>query len=127
MNEQRQTATGPSPENWHSVRAEIANQHTRAVLLINGASAVTLLAFLQAVWHTDPRLARLVLVLLMILCIGIAAGLSNWLRYETSLRYQAGAESRHRWSRVSNIVQLLPLLCFVGAVLNFCLGAWVLL
>ena len=82
MNEQHQTAAGPSAENWHSVRAEIANQHTRAVLAINGASAVALLAFLQAVWHTDARLAHLVLVSLLILCIGVAAaGLSNWLRY----------------------------------------------
>ena len=124
MNEERNERIGPSSDNWHSVRGEIANQHTRTILIINGGAAVALLAFLKEIWGKDPQLSRFVIVTVVILSFGVAcAGISNWLRYETSKRYEANASSRHKWSIASNIIQIIPTLFFVVAVCFFAFAA----
>jgi len=128
MNKNISQQSGPTPDNWHSVRAEIANQHTRSILIINGGAAIALLAFLKEVWEKDVHLAQLIVVSLLFFSFGVAcAGISNWLRYETSLRYQSKRSSRHCWSLASNTVQVLPFLCFVAgsSILGF--GALILL
>lgn len=96
--------------------------------MINGAGSVALLAFLQAIWKTEPKLSRLVIMSLLILSLGVvSAGFSNWMRYETSRRYEAKTKFRRWWSFASNIVQILPLLCFAIAVCVLGFGALALL
>jgi len=115
-------------ERRHEVRAEIANQHVKGLLLINGGSAAALLAFLQAIWADNPNLAKWVLLALGFLCLGVAtAGFSNWLRYMTSLRFQDGAPSRFAWSNLSYTVQHLSLVCFLIAAGTLLFGAWSLI
>jgi uncharacterized membrane protein YidH (DUF202 family) len=128
MNKNTSQPSGPALDNWHFVRAEIANQHTRSMLIINGGAAIALLAFLKEVWATDVHLAQLIIFSLLVFSSGVAcAGISNWLRYETSLRYQTEAPSRHHWSLASNIIQVLAVLCFVIGSFTLGLGAMRLL
>lgn len=127
MNEVKQVVSSKdtvSADSWHEVRAEIANQQVKSLLLINGGAAVALLAFLQAIWNDNPELSLFVVIAIWILCFGVAAaGLSNWLRYKTSAHSQAKTEERRSWSRKSNIVQMSSLVCFIVAVLIFAIGA----
>ncbi len=56
-------------------RATVFTESVKALLLINGGGAVSLLAFLQAVWDREPDLARITLVGIALMSLGIVFAL----------------------------------------------------
>ena len=60
--ENPQSSSPPSAETLTELRATIFTDGMKQLLLVNGGGAVALLAFLQAIWSTDSKLARIVLI-----------------------------------------------------------------
>tara|TARA_B100001964_G_scaffold239766_1_gene308042 strand:- start:192 stop:596 length:405 start_codon:yes stop_codon:yes gene_type:complete len=117
-----------SPDSWHSVRAEIANQYVKSLLAINGGGAVALLAFLQKIWKDNPGLSEYVLISLGLLCFGLVVGVaSNFLRVTTSLEYDKQSDCKKIWRNISYAAQVLSLLFFFIAMAFLIIGAWSLL
>ena len=56
-------------------RASIITESVKALLLVNGGGAVSLLAFLQAVWVKEPDLARATLVSIACMSLGLVFAL----------------------------------------------------
>ena len=84
------------PQDFTRQRDEASKEGVRGLLLINGAGAVALLAFLQAIWAKDSLLAKYVVVGIAILAFGVFfAGMANPLRYHASFNFQQG--NRDRW------------------------------
>lgn len=52
----------PSTEKLTEIRANIFTDGMKQLVVVNGGGAVALLAFLQAIWETEPDLARIVLI-----------------------------------------------------------------
>jgi type IV secretory pathway TrbD component len=95
----------------------------RGLVLINGGAAVTLLAFLQAVYATDRALAAWILVALIPLILGVAAGgISFMFRHIAFIKGHTKTGEQyydiaHRYIPIGSIV------CFiVGVGLAVCCG-----
>ena len=57
-----QSSSPPSTEKLTELRAAVFTDGMKQLVLVNGGGAVALLAFLQAIWSTEPKLARVVLL-----------------------------------------------------------------
>jgi hypothetical protein len=118
------------------VRAEITTQGIRGLLLINGGGAAALLAFLQAVWNQDPRLANYVVTAIAWLAAGVSiAGVSFFLRYHTSFAFDklkvtkkvSHYKAWKAWSHVSVASWYVSLAMFIVGLSWVVRGAWDLL
>lgn len=56
-------------------RATLFTESVKGLLLVNGGGAVSLLAFLQAVWGAEPALARVTLVGIAFMSAGLVLAL----------------------------------------------------
>ena len=91
-------------------RLELLNQAYRGLLTIHGGAIVALLAFLQAVQRDNPSQARVVLVAMIPLVVGLTlAILFMALRYHTSLADQSGNPN---W----RTIRLWSFVCLYGSV-----------
>lgn len=112
---------------YHQVRAAIATEGGKALLVINGGAAVALLGFLAAIWKEQGsnQLALAVLDSFLLFGLGVAAAAANFFfRYWTSVANQNGWKIRFKiywlleWASV-----LLSFFFFLAAVLLLVTGA----
>lgn len=114
-------------KDYYSSRVEIANQGMKALLAINGGAAVSLLAFLQAVWSDSPSLIKPTLFGLLIYCIGVAFGaISYQLRVQVSLAHQFKRQSYRALNSVSYAVQIGGLVAFLFGSVTMVVWIWTL-
>jgi formate hydrogenlyase subunit 3/multisubunit Na+/H+ antiporter MnhD subunit len=110
-------------------RQEVITESVRGLFIINGGGAVSLLAFLQAIWKDSPSLARIVLAGLLFMAAGLVfAAFVNYFRYHASFEHQSGNESEYQKNR-SRVMwfQKLSIASFVVSVLVLVIGAYVVL
>ena len=117
---------GLEPQDFTRQRDEASKEGVRGLLIINGGGAVALLAFLQAIWSVDQRLANYVVIGISVLAIGVAvAGLASFLRYHASFNFQQGKKDRWLVYRRGYIgcwyTSLSLFLAGIGVVVS---GAW---
>lgn len=78
-------SNGLTPKDFTDQRNDAMREGVKALLLMNGGGAVALLAFLQAIWSTDPPLAKVVISSLPYFLVGVVlAALVHLFRYHTS-------------------------------------------
>ena len=125
---EQQSPPGLTPQDFHSVRADVASEGVKGLLLLNGGGAIALLAFLQAIWDNKP-LAKVVLVGIGILALGaFLAGFVNFFRYHTSMSFQSHRMCAYHFFRLLSFTfQYLSLLAFAVAAGVLVFGAWPLL
>lgn len=115
----------------HAIRRDsMAEQGLKALLLLNGAGAVALLAFLQAIWIKEAMLALVpwIVTAILSLVLGAAtAGAVHFLRYIASMTYQKeGAVEGRKMTWVHGLATIASFVFFLlgmgivvrGALLN---------
>ena len=114
-----------SDEEYHSIRADIEHQGVRGLLIINGGAAVSLLAFLQAIWDKDSELAKITIYGILFFTIGVFSAASiNLFRYHTSLAAQQKKRKKHRiYFNLSYLFRYLALFMFGTGIFVIITGA----
>ena len=112
----------------HDVRAEIAHQGIRGLLILNGGACVAMLGFTQALWRTPGEPHPLMSFLfwsLLLYALGAFFGSTVFIpRYFTSLRYEQRKKSAAFWEKISWSLQAVPLLCFFSGTIVFVVGGF---
>ena len=104
---------------YHEVRAQIATEGAKALLLINGGGIVALLGFLSSVWDGgEPALITGILQGIWLLSLALVSAASNFfLRYWASTSFQRDWTRRHRFFRFLEwAVIMLSFLLFLAAL-----------
>lgn len=116
MNSNEKTrASASKATEW---RRQIMDLVFKGLLALNGAGAVALLAFLQAVWNEENwKLATVVIKGIGILTAGLVlAVLYQAFRYHTSLSFQKGSKRRWLWRYCYLTLMYLSVGAFIGAM-----------
>ena len=130
-------AEGLTAQDFTNQRNDAMREGVKALLLMNGGSAVALLAFLQAIWKVEPALVKYILWGIGFLVVGvILAGLVHLFRVRTSnatqqfLRISAPTADRQNQHKLAKDSQLLyfafayfSLFFFAAGVITILLGA----
>jgi hypothetical protein len=127
MSDKKETSKeGLKSEHFTRQRDEASKEGVRGLLIINGGSAVALLAFLQAIWLQDKLLAKYVVLSISILALGVLfGGLSHFLRYHASYNYQRQREKRFWWFRRGYMGSwYISLTLFLFGISVVLFGAW---
>lgn len=125
MTGEKENTDGLRAPDFTRQRDELGKEGVRGILLINGGGAVALLAFLQAIWSKDVRLAEYVVHGISLLAFGVfLAGLASFLRYHSSFNFQQGKLRRWLWFRRAYIgCWYSSLLCFLIGIAIVVVGA----
>lgn len=114
----------PQPTEW---RRQIMDHVFRGLLALNGAGAVALLAFLQAVWN-ERELARVVVHAIGVLSIGLVlAVLYQTFRYHTSLAFQRRSKRKWVWRTAYLVFMYLSVSAFLAAMAYLIVSALLIL
>lgn len=111
---------------YHEVRANIATEGAKALLLINGGGIVALLGFLSSVWdEAQPALINGILQGIWLLALALVSAAANFfLRYWASTSFQRGWTRRHQVFRFLEwAVIVLSFLLFLSALSVMLTGA----
>lgn len=111
---------------WRAERAAIYTEGVTAALLVNGAAAVALLAFLQSVWgRAEAPIGPILLALAALACGVLSAALINPFRYMASLRSQSSKPGDHNpWAKAVLRAHFVSLAAFFLAVTIVVFGFW---
>jgi hypothetical protein len=89
-------APGLRPQDFTAQRDQAITEGVKSLFLMNGGAAVALLAFLQAIWATNPYLSKFVIGGIGFHSIGVfLAGCVQLFVYSASFNFQSGR--RQRW------------------------------
>ena len=110
-------------------RNEALREGVRGLFLINGGGAVTMLAFLQAIWKDQPLLAKYVVVCISFLAVGVfLPGLVQFFRYHASFNFQGGRLGAFRVYRFLYLAAgYTSLAMFLIGLIIVVSGAWCVL
>ena len=99
---------GLQPSDFTEQRNDAAREGAKGLLLMNGGGAVALLAFLQAIWKDNPRLAKYIVVSIAVLAVGVLlAGVFHFFRYQASFNFQSRNDSAYTTSLPHGRVRLV--------------------
>src|SRR4030067_3566404 len=78
-------------------RNDALREGVKGLFLMNGGSAVAMLAFLQAIWKENPQLAKYVIASIALFAVGVLlAGLVPFVKYHSSTYYQSSMYRAYR-------------------------------
>ena len=109
------------------VRAEILNESTRTLVLINGGGAVAVATWLQAVWEKTwaHSMLRPQVLGSAILLLGVAfAALCPFIRYVSFFHRNTLEPFRNPWWWVNAVASALSLFSFIAGMSFVVGGAW---
>lgn len=117
---------GLQPQDFTAQRNEAMREGVKVLLLMNGAGAVAMLAFLRTVWIDKPQLARYVVAGIVSLAGGVAlAGLVQLFRYQASFSLQGNRQCAFRIYRGLYLTASYgSIAAFIVGVLIMALGFW---
>ncbi len=88
---------GLPPQAFTEQRGEAITESVKSLLLMNGGAAVAMLAFLQAIWATNPYLSKFVIGGIALFSIGVLlAGFVQLFRDSASFNSRVRAAGRPR-------------------------------
>src|SRR5207244_4925901 len=107
-------------------RNDALREGVKGLFLMNGGGALALLAFLQAIWTDNPRLAESVVVSIAFLAFGVLlAGLVQFFRYHASFNLQSGKDRAFKAYRGLYLAAAYAsLVTFLVAMVVIVSGAW---
>jgi hypothetical protein len=120
---------GLQPKDCTEQRNDALREGVKGLFLANGVGAVALLAFLQAIWSDDPKLAKFVVLGITFMAVGVLlAGLVQFFRYHASFNFQGGHTGTFKVYRFLYLAAAYSSLgVFLGGLLIVVTGAWCVL
>jgi hypothetical protein len=109
------------------IRAEILNENSRGLVLINGGGAVSIATWLQAVWDKDWAQVMLQpqLVAICVLLVGVAFAVASPLvRFISFFHPKTNEPRSNPWWWANIVVRSLSLVAFVVGMGFAVAGAW---
>ena len=88
-------APGLTSQSFTEQRGEAITEGVKSLFLMNGGAAIALLAFLQALWATNPYLSKFTIAGIGLHSFGVfMAGCVQLFRYSASYNFQGGRHGR---------------------------------
>ena len=107
---------------YHEIRAHIATEGAKALLIINGGGIVALLGFLSTIWRGgDPVVITAILQGIWLLAIGLTSTVANYF-----FRYWASTSFQREWTIRHRIFWLLEWLSVAGSFILFLSALYVI-
>lgn len=113
------------PQEFTAQRNEAMREGVKGLFLMNGGGATAMLAFLRAIWTTEPQLARWVVGCIAFFAVGLVlAGLVQFFRHHASFAVEEdrrGAFEVYRF--LYRAAAYASLVAFLVGVLVLVVGA----